>query len=453
MQEAGAALPPEVVHMIVTWASRIYNPAKKFDRRGLAACSALCRHWAKIIRPTLFHTIIIRSHLDLVELLALMDATAIVRPPITDCIQDVIVEHRGAQCCPWLHRIYQVWKRLVRPTVEIILEKSWITAPSPEYMPSRELKPSAGLGLLPGQALPITLPGSLYPFFRVALHSLKLRRVADLVRFVHRLPMVLECDLRNVTFVEDLTLSPLRTLRIRGPLRAVTASDCGDGTLEAQIFLASTVLAARERLHMDDPTWSSLLQTVRYSVPQSCSSVAMDINESEDKLFIRSGKLPVGALEQKDPSWGIVIEVSRPKHAEKNHGMQVYLTHNRVWSAIKLTLPLVSLNGHIFIFRLSARFIMQTDISPSSYHGYYSQMALGVYRLLSRGALDPCLPSGHVSLVVFRKFAGISTHQNPYQDRLPSSQNSASYAISLQPRAEYPQTSVAQGFAQNERTP
>lgn len=103
----GADIPPELVYRILSLLATGY-----YSKEGLAACSQVCRYWARYLRPLLFKNITLRSLDDIVKILEFLDAD-VMEPPLAQCIgPGIYIRLRGSQPAPWVHHIPRLSRRL-----------------------------------------------------------------------------------------------------------------------------------------------------------------------------------------------------------------------------------------------------------------------------------------------------------------------------------------------------
>jgi hypothetical protein len=241
-------LPPELIYNILNHVvSR--NPFLKlwsYDKQGLSACSLTCRHWAGVIRPALFSTIVLRQPGDISKLLEFLDSEISVGPALSNCIENLTLEVEPTvlvRAVPCLQHYCKLVKRLyVLARLHINNCQSPITGG-----PLSQLDPFS-LSKVLSSSLPKTLPGTMFPVSELMLSSLRLRSVADLVHTVNSLPTVQVCRCSHVVFGEGPATPHLPVRRRLSRLHTVDISECGDGRLETQVELCSMVADVRERL-------------------------------------------------------------------------------------------------------------------------------------------------------------------------------------------------------------
>lgn len=268
MERATAAhLPPELVYWVVQRLMWRRKKDSSVDKLGLAACSLTCRFWAKVLRIALFGKLTLRSRLDMAQLEEFMNVSITSGPCIIDCLRDLTIEQDGPQTTPWLHHIHALYKRLANVRVEVFLRSSLYPG-----------APTTHRDFI-GSALPRTLPGSVFPIQCIAFHNLHLRRTTDLLRFVDYLPMLQECICCAITF-EDTTMASRPYPRRPWKLHRAQVSGCGDGTLQAQLTLASTIIAAGERLEVHREAWDTGLVAMLSFLPEVCAARSIVIEHA-----------------------------------------------------------------------------------------------------------------------------------------------------------------------------
>lgn len=141
----GTALPDELVDKILwdldDWNLNPCTPSK----RGLAACSQTCRHWAKSLRSVLWYCITLRSMEDTSQLLNFATTPDFLGRPLRSCVKYLhIVEDRSSSGLPWGHQIHlRLLHVLNINTVDWKISGNSSTTPLlplPRTIPSRPLK-------------------------------------------------------------------------------------------------------------------------------------------------------------------------------------------------------------------------------------------------------------------------------------------------------------------------
>lgn len=107
MPVTAADIPEDLFQNIVLFIRSQHNPLavnrQKATKHDLMSCSLACRYWARLLRPTIFHTIIIRSAQDLDTLLGFLNSPASDMGVHLKCL---ILEQSDAPVIPWAHNVY-----------------------------------------------------------------------------------------------------------------------------------------------------------------------------------------------------------------------------------------------------------------------------------------------------------------------------------------------------------
>ncbi|GJE95623.1 hypothetical protein PsYK624_118090 [Phanerochaete sordida] len=189
-------LPAELVHAVVL---RLSDRDAEDNRlkRGLAACSLICRHWARIIRPLLFLEIALRSAGDVEQLLAFLGHPDFLGRPLRDCIRMLsIVEHEDhtPKAVPWLHHILRLHRHFRFINVSLTMADTvTVDADQPEAQQT--------VSTLPFAWLPKILPASVGFIHTLTLRGLRVPSLRMLVGCIARL-RVSELTLEALTFAK-----------------------------------------------------------------------------------------------------------------------------------------------------------------------------------------------------------------------------------------------------------
>ena len=277
-----ATIPAELVSAILdeltcgkTW---YFLTCERFQvaKAGLAACSLTCRHWARLIRPILFRSIILRTHEDVVFLRKLLQTPAAVGPALVDCLEAVEIQQAEPVGVPWTHHVQGILERAPKAWLRIV-----ITGTSSPHNISPAVLSSSHL---PFHRLPRTLPGSSLKVLTLAIKDVELRSKAELARLIDSLSTLRNCYCDKLTFLDS---SPSAQAPRRGgrpthvKLRSLMVSRCeGTEDLETQLALASYILDAPSRLRLDGETWDLVLRAmaglVLYANPKASISIKLE---------------------------------------------------------------------------------------------------------------------------------------------------------------------------------
>lgn len=272
----GSDIPAELVGYIV---KRLLDPVSKQSelrghKRSLSSCSLTCRYWSHIIRPVLFAELTLSAPVALAGLLAMLDSCTSFQPFLSQHVHEITIRHDPFPSPHWLHHVYKLSKRLCSARVSVLITRrsSAETSATTDRIPLSKVD-------LPFM-LPKTLPASLYPFYRITLDNLRIRRRTDLLRFVRTIPELQHLECRRLRF--DDGAYPFQTQRRnhhRTPTKVpqIIMSQCGDGHLETQMVLASGILASSEQFSLDGKQWATVIDVTTLSTPSIYSEVRMEI--------------------------------------------------------------------------------------------------------------------------------------------------------------------------------
>lgn len=294
MQDAtGATLPPEIIAQIVLQA-RPRDMINEGEKRGLTACSLVCRYWAGLLRRQFFHRLTLRTQEDFVFVLGMLNCPVNrPGPPLAQCMSDL----RIVQFCDWtassinlFHRMLQRLSRMVK--VVVILEVKNCEVSTEPHVGNM----GCTRDYLPFFALPRPLPGRLVPLTHLKITNVQMQRQTDIVRLLDSLPTVWGCSLTKVTFVERTSIQR-RLLRRTSRLLSLRVCDCGDGSVEAQVQLASALIASQRHAQIDrDGAWGSILPVMLAWLPASSHYNKAEIKAGiggEQEEYLRPTKLTV----------------------------------------------------------------------------------------------------------------------------------------------------------------
>ena len=233
-------------------------------KRGLAACSLTCKHWAVALRPALFVTLVLRCAEDLDLLFSFLNCPMTVGSPLPSLIMKIGVQLDGTPQRPWMHRLHQLSQYLER-------HSSWRCWSPVRYDVHITGGGSGKLGpysthLLPFQHLPRPFP-HMHPRVSVLrLKGLHLRRERDLLGLVCSLPELHWCTMTCISFAHmpsSAMTIPGRRFHLASPEGLfVEASDCGDCLGGTQLAIASIAFFAPSLLGLNSHDWEILRETV-----------------------------------------------------------------------------------------------------------------------------------------------------------------------------------------------
>lgn len=223
-------------------------------KRGIAACSLVCRYWAEMLRPLLFKELRLRSNADIAFLVEVMQCP-LSRPgrPLGNCIMKLrfsSVEDWSMSSVNHLSRILKLCGRPFNSLLYLDIENRQASSSSrgtisQTYMP-----------FSPFPRRPPTVP----QFTSISLYNVQLQRQMDLVSLLDNCPSTRVFELQKVTFLEETKIWR-RTLRSSSRLQCIQAVDCGDKSLGAQINLGAALVASQRRLRVDlDGDWAIALR-------------------------------------------------------------------------------------------------------------------------------------------------------------------------------------------------
>jgi hypothetical protein len=273
-------LPSELIRSILDQLVA-RNPGIRLrgSKRGLAACSLTCRHWAEVIRPVIFYSIALREPDDITQLLEFFDSGSSVGPPLSNCIEELGLHVNTtalvtSMSC--IHHYYRLIKRIpAHHAVMLTIYNDQPTIAQAISEPPRHLEIRGLLKVL-SSSLPKTLPGALFPISILTLSGLRLRSVADLVNAVNGLPSVRNCSCSGLSFTEDATTRRPAIRRSLSKLVLVSIFRCGDSSLQSQLELCSMITDARKRLGFGINAWTGI-HSAMLTVPDCECSVSIQL--------------------------------------------------------------------------------------------------------------------------------------------------------------------------------
>lgn len=212
----GARLPEELLHAVLVRLDDREHRSERPPKRGLASCSLVCRHWARVIRPILFEHLTLSSAEDVSRLFAFLNARDFLSRPIRCCIEEVdLVEDRTLTSTPWGHHFFLMWCRQAPP--------GWVTWAINGAPADSQVQPTPRPSSLPSTLLPRALPMSAIYLNRVILSGLQVTSVRSLVNFV-KFVQIGWLKLDNIAFSEEVP-GPQNIPRARSSHRLTGQND------------------------------------------------------------------------------------------------------------------------------------------------------------------------------------------------------------------------------------
>ena len=317
-------LPTEIILDIVKWTSHDcekYAEAEEFRRhepigcfyvaakglkRGLAACSLVCRRWTTAIRPVLFKTLVLRHAGDLDLLFTFLDNPTTVAYPSP--IENIGIEIDGLLQRPWLHHLPKLAARLISLAWDRRkdVDQNFATFRSNyiEQLFNIHIAGGTDLGsdhvhLLPFDALPRSLPHMHSPLHSLDLEDLRLIHPRSLLRLLRGYPKLPFCKMKRIRFSRATLSSDLPTLARISRMDeriAVKVSQCGDGEAHTQISLTLSALFSERTVGVDDHTWDIVCRTIMAYTPSDHQSAAVNksywhTDDSDGKHYVRIAKI------------------------------------------------------------------------------------------------------------------------------------------------------------------
>lgn len=261
-------IPPELFDIIIDsfteWPT--FNPGLgvRMTKRELGACSLVCRYWARRCRYWIFATLSVRSREDFNDLLHLIDTAHEMDdiPPLTECIQDLQVQHAGPWTMPWFHRIL---KELTARGLELEPENISLEVKEayvPEVHHSEDQTSSHYAPRSLSTSLPRTIPRSMFSHAMLALSDLRFRRVKDLLRLIDDQADLQQIAWTRLSFDAGTVVPPsrMRTRRSWESNETVSTSEWADVELEVQIMFLIASEKAEEAFAVVPEAWQAMVK-------------------------------------------------------------------------------------------------------------------------------------------------------------------------------------------------
>lgn len=252
----GAAIPPETLWNIF----RSVLPVSDTDKKGLAALSLTCRDWARVVRPILFHRLILCIPEDVDELLKSLASPLLLEPTRSTCIRSVRYSMKAEQVPPWI-RLHKLSKIIPKARMELSVDS------------------------IPGESLlkvfPRTLPFSIFQFHSIYIGRIQFKRANEFVPLFNQ--KVDDCEFVDLNIQHAITRMPMP--RPQPPLQQQQFwtlqkgyTDCQGPLFSDIVFGTDNVFAIHfnlvcalcrpaDRLGLDRATWNSIADIVTALVP------------------------------------------------------------------------------------------------------------------------------------------------------------------------------------------
>ena len=108
---SGGDIPIELIERIMSLLAVNTHPGYRLsmDKRGIGACSLVCRSWTSICQKKIFESLTLRSADDVHQVLELLRAP---NSRIGEYIKDIHIETQSLTSPPWIHNLAPVWRLL-----------------------------------------------------------------------------------------------------------------------------------------------------------------------------------------------------------------------------------------------------------------------------------------------------------------------------------------------------
>ena len=300
---SGGDLPPEIINHIV----QSFGD-DGVHKRGLSTCSLTCRYWAQSIIPILFDHLTLRSAEDVAQLKAFLDAPRRLGISLAEHIHGLAVECSGPQSRPWLHHLWDISKRISGAHLFHYIHIDNVSLATVK----RELsfhQPTCGSFCLP-RSLPLVCYS---PIRELHISNLVFNSRADLFKLTDSLPALWQYTCVNITFRRPAFVSYRRPLPLRSKdFRWVQVAECEDGSLQAQMALATALLEPHRRIHLAADIWQILSKSASVLTPLTYRSASTSCDGRNDtRLVNRSGSF--GEFRDMTRKFRTLIASSRTK--------------------------------------------------------------------------------------------------------------------------------------------
>jgi len=293
MVASASDLPSELVDRILDFIDpKIFyeDPAVSMDKKELGLVASSCRYWAQRCQPRIFEEIILRSSVDVYDLLAFLDDA---RSCVSLHLRCIILQSNLPKA-PWLHLAFVLLPQKVfrRPTTLVV---KILDRPFPEKadVPAFNLR----------QCMPKSVPPpsrlSILRLVRVAFNNFE-----DLVRLVTNIRPLHTFSCRQVTWKSVAgPLVQAQRCHLSSSLAWLTVSHCTDEAHLYQRLLTSprsfsqrsrSFSASRHSGSIDGSSALCVIEMVKWLEPFTAS-----ISEELDgHLFVDGSPPPDHAFRQ-----------------------------------------------------------------------------------------------------------------------------------------------------------
>ena len=221
------------------------------DKHTASVCGQVCRRWTHVCRFMLFHTIHIRSEIDLQDFRLMLQA----RPPerLPDIEKYLKVLDIAFECCstekPWAHHL------LLRPRMD--REGRYLTTISVKcsHQPSESCRGARSL-------LPRTLPSNRKFVRGVELKDIRFRSVAEFRRLMSYFKICNNLELRNISWDTEHPLGAFWSMhKVLSSRCEVIISTGHESSLLAPLLLPPALKHSKYDVLLDD--YSILLEALQ----------------------------------------------------------------------------------------------------------------------------------------------------------------------------------------------
>ena len=262
-------LPPEITYFIADFVLSHPVTGQRRDKGGLTGCAVVCRYWAQAIRPQLFESITLRGLDDVDFLLKSLKSPPSIDLRISGLIRVITYLKADDHIPPWL-RLSAISR--LAPSLEFHIECNG----------DGKSKQMDGCSIL--RCFPRTLPPSAFiSCASLRLYDIHFRNKKDRTRIIQSFIGIKGCSLVciNLSFHTSSALESLRLTRCQYTEAGRTRTSVANGgnmfdipspkTIWAgfpvELIVASTMIAAKERLPLWPDAWMTVLDAVIALVP------------------------------------------------------------------------------------------------------------------------------------------------------------------------------------------
>ena len=201
-------IPEELFERILDYVGRWrdHDGVVRYSNKELGRCALVCKYWATNCQAKIFHTIKLRTHKDVWELLALLDSPLTNIGGYIEALRGPLQEIMGTSTPPWMHLVPPLHPNLPlcrRLEVELAgpLPKKTRTLRSVHWR------------------LPRALPTHSAQLQKLTLHGIEVAAFRDLVHLLDELRDLRHLEGHGLTWAERPPLNGLRTTGPRGCTR------------------------------------------------------------------------------------------------------------------------------------------------------------------------------------------------------------------------------------------